>query len=214
MLGKQKIKKQHEDAAQKGKVIWKLHGVTFLKKVWGPWKVSPVPPALSGPALRKLLTLTSDTSIFKVCTVMNSKWVARAVYKSGFPTTAIYIVQKDGTSSLTKLCKWNSSCSCGPKFANSWTKLLQSEEWFNSYSMLTINVWHYIGDIYKPVPANPSCLHATLASGAPQKSSHTVPHWLLLLQISTRPSLGFAPPWSLMLPFVHVPTSGREFNHQ
>ena len=53
MLGKQKIKKQHEDAAQKGKVIWKLHGVTFLKKVWGPWKVSPVPPALSGPALRK-----------------------------------------------------------------------------------------------------------------------------------------------------------------
>ncbi len=25
---------------------------------------------------------------------------------------------------------------------------------------------------------NPNCLHTTLASGAPQPLSHTVPHWL------------------------------------
>ena len=40
---------------------------------------------------------------------------------------------------------------------------------------------------------NPSCLHTTLASGVPQKSSHTVPH-VLALQISTRPSFGPLPP--------------------
>ena len=51
-----------------------------------------------------------------------------------------------------------------------------------------------------PVEANPSCRQATLASGVPQKSSHTVPH-TLLLHISTRPWLEFDPPRSLMSPW-------------
>ncbi len=44
-----------------------------------------------------------------------------------------------------------------------------------------------------PVVANPSCVQTTLASAAPQKSSHTVPQ-ALLLQISTRPWFEVLPP--------------------
>ena len=40
---------------------------------------------------------------------------------------------------------------------------------------------------------SPSCLHTTLASMLSQKSSHTVPQWLLM-HTSTRPSLGKNPP--------------------
>ena len=40
---------------------------------------------------------------------------------------------------------------------------------------------------YVPVDEKPSWLQATLASVVPHRSSHTVPH-ALLLQISTRPS--------------------------
>ena len=56
-----------------------------------------------------------------------------------------------------------------------------------------------------PLPdgENPSCLQTTLASGAPHKSSHTVPQ-TLPLQNSTRPSLTLAPPTSLKSPFEHA----------
>lgn len=46
------------------------------------------------------------------------------------------------------------------------------------------------------VSLNPSCLHATRASGAPNWSSHTVPQ-RLLKQTSRRPVLLVAPPTSL-----------------
>ena len=48
----------------------------------------------------------------------------------------------------------------------------------------------------------PSCLHTTLASGGPQRSSHTVPQ-VLPMQNSTRPSLAELPPISLTSPFAH-----------
>jgi len=49
---------------------------------------------------------------------------------------------------------------------------------------------------------NPSCLQATLASLASQKSSHTVPHWLFM-QTSTRPWEELDPkPASLIAPAV------------
>lgn len=48
----------------------------------------------------------------------------------------------------------------------------------------------------------PSCLHTTLASGVPQRSSHTVPQ-VLLMQTSTRPSLAEVPPISLTSPLAH-----------
>ena len=57
---------------------------------------------------------------------------------------------------------------------------------------------------YSLVLGNPSCLQATLASTAPQKSSQTVPQ-TLLLQISTRPCV-VVPPRSLMAPLVQVAT--------
>ena len=58
-------------------------------------------------------------------------------------------------------------------------------------------------DLCIPIGANPSCLQTTLASLLSQKSSHTVPHWLL--HISTRPSWVFCPSWSLMSPYVQLP---------
>ena len=47
----------------------------------------------------------------------------------------------------------------------------------------------------------PSCRHTTVASAFPQKSSHTVPH-SLLMQISTLPSLAMIPPTSRSWPGV------------
>ena len=52
---------------------------------------------------------------------------------------------------------------------------------------------------YVPVAENPSCLQATCASTAPQKSSHTVPH-CPFRQTSTRPSLSVVPPTNRMPP--------------
>lgn len=46
---------------------------------------------------------------------------------------------------------------------------------------------------------NPSCRQTTVASLVPHKSSHTVPH-TLLLQYSTRPSVGMLPLTSLTSP--------------
>ena len=57
--------------------------------------------------------------------------------------------------------------------------------------------------MFKPVAENPACLQATRASTAPQKSSQTVPHWLLL-QTSTRPSVALAPFTSLISPVVQA----------
>ena len=57
--------------------------------------------------------------------------------------------------------------------------------------------------IYIPSELNPSCRQATIASGVPQASSHTVPH-TSLLQTSTRPVMLVSPPWSLMSPWTHT----------
>ena len=56
---------------------------------------------------------------------------------------------------------------------------------------------------YLLFPEYPSCLQATLASTLPQASSHTVPH-LPFRQTSTRPSFGWVPPTSLILPSVQA----------
>jgi len=49
-----------------------------------------------------VLTLTDDSSIFSVVTVMTANSTARAVHKLGFCATTLHIVQEDGTSSPTK----------------------------------------------------------------------------------------------------------------
>ena len=51
-----------------------------------------------------------------------------------------------------------------------------------------------------PLGEKPSCLQTTMASGAFQRSSHTVPY-TSLLQSSTRPSRDEEPPTSLIRPF-------------
>ena len=63
--------------------------------------------------------------------------------------------------------------------------------------------------LYVPVEAKPSCLQTTLASLLSQKSSHTVPH-ALLLQISTRPLEFVDPvPRRRISPFKQVDKSGE-----
>lgn len=59
-----------------------------------------------------------------------------------------------------------------------------------------------------PLDEKPSCLQATAASKALQKSSHTVPQ-ALLLQTSTRPSLELLPPTSRMSPVVQANSDSK-----
>ena len=65
-----------------------------------------------------LLTLTGDSSIFRVDTVMNAKWITRTVHKSGFSASTLHIVKKNGSSSLTKEGKGPSNCACAEKGGN------------------------------------------------------------------------------------------------
>ena len=133
----------------------------------------------------QLLALTSDTSIFIVVTVMCANSIVMAVHKSGLRTITFHIIQEDRTCSQAKTVI-NSNCSC----------VESVEAYLHHWQRELTCMWN------KPAGRNPSCLQTMLASAIPQRSSQTVPHWLLL-QISTRPSRVFAPPWSLMSPFSH-----------
>ena len=146
-------------------------------------------------------TLTGDSSIFRVGTVMNAKWVAATVHKSGLIPSTGHLVQKNGSCSPTKVSSRPSNCICGDNFA-AWTEFV-AIYWRPNYinSSLDRGLSFYISKCvtnlcnqhayavwsWVPIAENPSCVHATLASEVLQESSHTVPH-ALLLQISTRPS--------------------------
>ena len=56
-----------------------------------------------------VLTLTDDSSIFRVLTVMTANFKVRAVHKLGFCAKTQHIVQEDGPSSLTKEGIWEGS---------------------------------------------------------------------------------------------------------
>ena len=165
-------------------------------------------------------TLTGDSSIFNVGTVMNAKWVAGTVDNSGLIPSTGHLVQKNGSCSPTKVSSRPSNCICGDHFA-AWVRTqtgFVAIYWRPSYinSSLDSSLSFYISKCvtnlcnqhahavwsWAPIAENPSCVHTTLASEVLQESSHTVPH-ALLLQISTRPSYWFVPPWSLMSPLVH-----------
>jgi len=64
-----------------------------------------------------------------------------------------------------------------------------------SYNNITLIIYVFM----VPFGENPSCLQTTLPSLVDQKSSQTVPHWLLK-QISTLPSAELRPPRSLISP--------------
>ena len=59
--------------------------------------------------------LTGDSSIFKVRTVMNTKWVTRTVHKSGLSPSTAHLVQEDGSSSPAKVGTGPGNCTCGDK---------------------------------------------------------------------------------------------------
>ena len=143
-------------------------------------------------------TLTGDSSIFKMRTVMNTNWVTGTVHKSGLSPRTANLVQKNGSCSLTEVSTGPGNCTCGDKF----TFKVREKSYLKSYYCICriITVATLYTNRYLPVGENPSCLQATLASGVPQASSHTVPH-VLLLQISTLPSPRFLPPRSRISPF-------------
>ena len=55
----------------------------------------------------------SDTSIFKVNTVMWANSIVGTVHQSSLSASTLYIVQKNGSSSLPKEGKRASNCICG-----------------------------------------------------------------------------------------------------
>ena len=126
--------------------------------------------------------LASHSSIFKVCTVVATQRIGRTVDESVLRSTALDIVQPDLTSTIGESGKeGHSTCRKG-------TCLLDSKLIALELCMI-------------PVVENSSCRQTTVASGVPQKSSHTVPQ-TLLLQISTRPSRLEGPPLNLKSPLV------------
>ena len=64
-------------------------------------------------------TLTCDSSIIRVVTVMNAKWVTVTVHQSGLSPTAVHIIQKNGSSSLAKVGPRLGNCTYEDKFTES-----------------------------------------------------------------------------------------------
>ena len=60
-------------------------------------------------------TLTDDSSISRVATVMNTKRVSATIHKFGFLPSTDHIVQKNGSSSLAKVCTPLGNCTCWDK---------------------------------------------------------------------------------------------------
>ena len=105
------------------------------------------------------LTSTPHSCISRMATIALVEMVT--VQKSGLTPIAVNIVQPDGSSSLTKVCSRECQGSC-----SSW-RLIKSGDGFSFILPL-------------PSAEYPSCLQTTWASSDPQKSSHTVPHNILL----------------------------------
>jgi len=57
-------------------------------------------------------TLTSDTGIFRMDTIVNTNSTVRAVPKSGLSAIAGHIIQQDGSSSLAKCSRGEGCCTC------------------------------------------------------------------------------------------------------
>ena len=76
----------------------------------------------------KIHTLTSDSSIFWVGTVMNTKWVTATVHKSGLSPSTGYLVQKNGSCTSAKVGTGPGNCTCEDKFRE-WGKLLLRNMW-------------------------------------------------------------------------------------
>ena len=60
---------------------------------------------------------TDDSSIIRVVTVMNTKWVTATVHKSGLRPSTLHIVQKKGSSSLAKVGTRLGDGTLGDKYA-------------------------------------------------------------------------------------------------
>jgi len=128
-------------------------------------------------------TLTSNTSIFTVATVMIANWIAGTSNKSAFIPSALHIVQPDGSISLAKEGKWEGSRSWG-RVEHLCKHVCEPELLYTPVSGWNILQFMYnnhknIANQILPVGENPSCLQTTSASTLSQSSSHTVPHTAL-----------------------------------
>ena len=61
-------------------------------------------------------TLTGDSSIFKVRTVVNTKCVTGTVHKSELSPSTAHLIQKNSSSSLAKEGTGPGNSTCGDKF--------------------------------------------------------------------------------------------------
>ena len=61
-------------------------------------------------------TCAGDSSIFRVGTVVNAKWVTATVHKSRLIPSTPQLVQKNGSSSPAKVSAMPGNCTCGDKF--------------------------------------------------------------------------------------------------
>ena len=116
---------------------------------------------------------------------MYSKTIVGTVDQPRLSSYTIHIVQPNGSSPLTKGSVTLSDGSCMLIILD------HLSEANNLYRM------------FVPVGENPSCLHTTVASAAPQLSSQTVPH-SLLWQTSTRPCELLPPLTKRIVPSVHT----------
>ena len=93
---------------------------------------------------------------------------------------------------------WTSSKKMGPVPAPKWAKLYATPA-AERYMKIRLALHYKTFKNALPVYAYPSCLQTTVASVVSQRSSHTVPHWLLM-HTSTLPSYWLEPPTRRMLP--------------
>ena len=110
---------------------------------------------------------------------MSANWCVTARDQSALSARALNIINKNGSSSLAKEGKVESLCTCMNTIFHS--KLFSKVNYVDIF------------DSCVPVVLKPSWRQTTRASGAPQKSSHTVPQ-ASPKQSSTRPSYMLVPP--------------------
>lgn len=129
--------------------------------------------------LTDCIIATSESRIFTMGTVVIPHTIMRTIKERKLSSSTEEVIQENRASSLSKWSLRQSNSTC---------------------PIIILRIVAMLGIISLLLCAeNPSCLQATAASLALQKSSQTVPQ-ALLEQTSTRPSLLFLPFISLMDP--------------
>ena len=128
-------------------------------------------------------------------TVMVTNSTVSAIIQDCLISSAVNIIQEDGSNSRTKDSVINIDCYCICKLEK---QQIIDRVSHGAASKLALKfkkgeMENGIFDLHSEV--RPSCLHTTVASLVSQSSLHTVPH-CLWKHTSTRPSKLFLPPTS------------------